>query len=697
MSERGPSFARATRTVARNEIRRLARDRRALFSAVLLPALIYPLVFHGQAWLQSFSKESMSAQTVRVALDLGSAPEPIALGLERLLGQEVPIEIVYPGQLGLGEVGDALRELQPALYEGQPEALVAERALVGRLFEQDIDLLVLGAPHAVLPARLLLRVHHDGSDETSNEALARTRRALDALERERRTELIHLALGVDDPARGLDLTAIDVASAEDAGGAALGRLLPLLAVLVLVSGGAFAALGTFAGEREAGTLETLLVQPVSSAVVAWGKFQAVLLVGLAALVCNVGSMLVSLSFGLGALPGLDPVHGGALLSAGGERLLLGALVFLPAGVMICALLALVSARARSFREGQHMLLPLSILVAVPAGVAGWTDLTLDPLLAVTPLFGPCLALRDALRGSLQAGPAWIAMAAGAGWAWLAIRALARTLDAERVLQQVDVERESGQRRMQSRGALRWGVASVLLVYGIGGWLQSRWPLGGLLGTLWILLPLLAFLAVRGTARRAKESLARALGLRRAALGHALGALLLAPALMQMNLGLAEFQERFMPLPAYALEAARQLTFLDDLSPLTIFFVLAVSPAVCEELLFRGAILSGLRRDLSPARAALLQALLFAAAHMSIHRMAPTALIGFVLGALTLRSRSLYPAMLLHVGYNGMIALSDGAPWLADPRFAWLALPGVLLLRRSREEPAPAATSALPAA
>jgi sodium transport system permease protein len=691
MAERRAGFARAMQQIARTEIRRLARDRRALFSAVLLPALIYPVIFHGQSWLQSFSKASLGAQTVRIALDLEGAPPQVAAGLERLLNQEVPVVLLAPDELGLGDVTDALRDLQPALYEGRPEAVESERALVGRLFEQDIDLLILSAPHAVLPARLLLRVHHDGSDETSNEALARARRALDALEDQRRAELIRLALGADDPARGLDLTAVDVATPEDTGGAALGRLLPLLAVLVLISGGAYAALGTFAGEREAGTLETLLVQPVSASAVAWGKFQAVLLVGLAALVCNVGSMLVSLSFGLGALPGLDPVQGGAVLSAGGERLLLGAAVFLPSGVTICALLALVSARARSFREGQHLLLPLSIVAAVPAGVAGWTDLTLDPLLALTPLFGPCLALRDALRGTLSAGPVWIAVAASIGWAWLAIRALAHTLEAERVLQVADHEREAGGRHLQSRAALRWGLASVLLIYGLGGWAQSRWPLGGLMMTLWLLLPLLALKSVHGTARRAGESVVRALGLRRPALGHALGAALLAPALAQLTRGIASFQERFMPLPAHALEAAQQLDFLGDLSPLAVFFVVALSPGICEELLFRGALLSGLRRDLPPVRAALWQALLFAGAHMSIHRILPTALVGFGLGLIALRSRSLFPAILLHVAYNGSIALSETYPWLADPRLAWLALPGLVLLRRER-----AATDALPA-
>ena len=82
-----------------------------------------------------------------------------------------------------------------------------------------------------------------------------------------------------DPARGLDLEAVDLARPGDTSGATLGRWLPLLAVMVLLSGGSYAALAVFAGEREAGTLETLLVQPVPAEQIALGKFLAVLSAG----------------------------------------------------------------------------------------------------------------------------------------------------------------------------------------------------------------------------------------------------------------------------------------------------------------------------------------------------------------------------------------------------------------------------------
>jgi sodium transport system permease protein len=204
----------------------------------------------------------------------------------------------------------------------------------------------------------------------------------------------------------------------------------------------------------------------------------------------------------------------------------------------------------------------------------------------------------------------------------------------------------------------------------------------------VLLPALAFLSVRVTARRAGESIPKALGLALPSRGHALGALLVAPALALFAHGVISLQNELLPLPSRLIEAGEELLSLEDLSPLALVFVMAISPGVCEDLLFRGAILSGLRRDLPPVRAVLLQAMLFGWAHSSVHRFLPTFLVGVALGFVALRTRSLWPAVLLHVSYNALLVLSGAHPWLGDPRLALLALPGVLLLARGHQEEVP---------
>jgi membrane protease YdiL (CAAX protease family) len=127
------------------------------------------------------------------------------------------------------------------------------------------------------------------------------------------------------------------------------------------------------------------------------------------------------------------------------------------------------------------------------------------------------------------------------------------------------------------------------------------------------------------------------------------------------------------------------------------FLIAASPAVCEELLFRGAILSGLRRGLRPGGAALACGVLFGLFHLQLVRMVPTALLGVLLSWIAIGSRSIIPAMLFHFLNNGaaVVVTRRGLDWILDPRTragaSALAIAGGLfglglwLLRRESRE------------
>jgi sodium transport system permease protein len=222
--------------------------------------------------------------------------------------------------------------------------------------------------------------------------------------------------------------------------------------------------------------------------------------------------------------------------------------------------------------------------------------------------------------------------------------------------------------------MRWAVVAVFAVYLIGATLQ-KWSIAwGLFATLWLLLLPLAILSARGTARRAKESLANALWLAPPRTAHALGALCLAPALALAAQQLFEWQQRVLPMPSTQFDV--QL-FQGDPGDHTwaMLALLALSPAICEELFFRGALLSGLRRDLPAWRVIAIEAFFFGAVHMSIYRFLPTAILGGVLAALTLRARSIWPAVILHASYNGLLVLEAQGVLANRPAFAFAAIAG----------------------
>ena len=271
------------------------------------------------------------------------------------------------------------------------------------------------------------------------------------------------------------------------------------------------------------------------------------------------------------------------------------------------------------------------------------------------------------------------------WAHLFLRRLARILDAERILRSADNSREKEARSMQSRAALRWAFATILVVYVLGGTLQSKNLLVGLMITLWVLLPVMTWFSARANAREVgwKDALA----LRLPTWQHALGALFVAPGIGWLASIAIQWQTKVLPFPRSAAESASGLLeVVDELHPALLIFFFAISPGICEELFFRGAILSSLRRDLPPLKVVLWQALLFGLVHLSIYRFLPTAILGGLLAMLTLRSRSLIPAILMHAAYNST-ALFD--PWTCEYATlmkigsAVLAILGVALLSRKR--------------
>jgi sodium transport system permease protein len=90
-------------------------------------------------------------------------------------------------------------------------------------------------------------------------------------------------------------------------------------------------------------------------------------------------------------------------------------------------------------------------------------------------------------------------------------------------------------------------------------------------------------------------------------------------------------------------------------------VYVLLPAISEELTFRGFILSGLRRRFPVWTAILISSFLFALYHMNVFQALPAFILGMVLGILAVRSGSIFPAMLFHLLYNGMLI---GVPLLA---------------------------------
>ncbi|HAE43743.1 MAG TPA: hypothetical protein DCG34_12630 [Clostridiales bacterium] len=96
--------------------------------------------------------------------------------------------------------------------------------------------------------------------------------------------------------------------------------------------------------------------------------------------------------------------------------------------------------------------------------------------------------------------------------------------------------------------------------------------------------------------------------------------------------------------------------MKELSPLHLFLLLALTPGVCEELLFRGFALRPLENKLGPKWAILITSLAFAMVHLDFIRLIPTFILGLAFGFVSVKTRSIFPSIILHTVNNSVAIL-----------------------------------------
>jgi sodium transport system permease protein len=593
------------------ELRDVVRDRRAAFFAFVFPIIIYPFLFLLLAKLRGL--DTADGHVVRVGVR-GEYADFL-----RRYGNSKDLEIALNVPL------------DPALLE-----------------REDFDVLIdFQAPAAGVPAAA--RILYDGALPLSREG---RRHMVDLLERYRdrliaaRFESRGAELGergtivweaediTPEKARALDL---------------LARCLPAILVLLFFTGGAFAALDLVAGEKERGTLETLFVHPVPPAWITAAKFVVVLACALAAVLLNLLGMMVARW--TCPLPGVLS----QLEMPGLATLAVVFAALVPLGVLISGVLLGISCMARSFREAQTLLVPVLLLGLAPAFLAALPNVNLNLLTAWIPVGSVSLAVRDAVRGELDWLGFSFAVVSTGVYAGAVLRWSTGLLGREDVLWGAAVAPAplSGP-RMRARRATVFAAAMLLVVYIGGSALQSpHGPVGataGLALTLWglVLAPAAAY------ASFFRISLPEAWALKWPGWRPTAGALVCAPAMALLILGYMTIQDQAMPLPEGFERHFSALADLHALHPFVAFVLFAISPAVCEELLWRGTVQGELERDGRPLRTIVVIAVFFGLFHFSVHRLVPTGLLGAFLAYLRWRTGSIVPSMAFHAAYNALL-------------------------------------------
>lgn len=626
--------------MARKELREILRDRRTIITLVLMPVLLYPLL--SVAFRQYFMAIEKPATTV--IFRVGVVNEAEALLFYELLNAGRPE----------ADAADPMKQFPMFPSQNLEADVRAENVELGvRLRSQSRqgtswDLIVradspLGKKaFAQVETRLLLANVRALQQRLGNAG--------------QRTSLPVSAEVHELPAPEARKTS------------ALSSLVPLILVLMTITGAVYPSIDLTAGERERGTLEILMAAPVPRINLLLAKYIAVLTVALLTAMVNLTMMTTTvLASGLGAL-----VFGDGGLSLATLIAVIGLLMLFAA--FFSAVLLAVTSFARSFKEAQAYLIPLMLLSLSPGIMTLLPGIRLGGLLNIVPLLNVVLLAREILEGPVRVGDAAIVVASTIVYAAAAISVAARLFGAEAVLYSEQGQWSETFRRPRHhsdaapRSAALLCLAVLFPAYFLatGGlsWLGRtlelpipyRLAMSGVTAVVLFLGVPLAF-ALYGRVR-----LATGFGLAGFSPWAVLGAMLIGASAWPWISEIVVLLERneWTTIPGSVRDAVRNAVVEWRRYPAVVLLVSAVIPAVVEELFFRGYLFAMLERSHSRRVAVAGSAAVFAVFHvlvgeaLGVERVIPSLLMGLVLGWVRLKAGSVIPGMALHLLHNGLL-------------------------------------------
>jgi sodium transport system permease protein len=196
------------------------------------------------------------------------------------------------------------------------------------------------------------------------------------------------------------VTSVNVASDEKLGGMVVGLFLPYLVIILSLSGAMYPAIDMTAGEKERGTLETLLVCSASRYEMVIGKFVTVftasIITALLSLLSLFGTFTVGANVAANLLEGFP-------FSIQPLGIITVFLMILPLSALFSSILMMISIFAKTSKEANSYIHPLMFLVILPAIVSILPGIELSPRLALIPIVNTSLLLKEVLMGTYHWG------------------------------------------------------------------------------------------------------------------------------------------------------------------------------------------------------------------------------------------------------------------------------------------------------
>jgi len=361
----------AVGVVYRKEFTEWVRDRRTLISTVLVPLFFFPIIMVGFTALAVVLVGKAKEETPKIMILGGKDSPHVVEGLQKVKSLEIaPYRVNWKEQISDKEIRAAV-EIPP----GFQAALEKGEAKTVQIYYYE------GEMKSSFGADRIEKFLKDYRDQVVRDRLAAK----------------NVPTSVLTP---FEIHQENVAPPEKVSGATVGGFIGYMVVLLCMTGAMYPAIELTAGEKERGTMETILSSPISRMNLVLGKFLLVLSAALATAALSVMSMGISFS----ALRRFNVSSGrgdaaALLLQLGPKAVASIFMMALPMAVLFSAVLMTIALFAKSHKEAQSYLTPMTFLVVIPAVASLLPGVELTPKLALIPILNTSLVCKEIMTGT----------------------------------------------------------------------------------------------------------------------------------------------------------------------------------------------------------------------------------------------------------------------------------------------------------
>lgn len=609
------------KSLFKRELTDIFRDKKTLVMMVLVPLLLYPLLIVVMTLITSAVMTDQEEKIYKVAFFEVQEEEKI-----QDVFQEYEEELSYQLEI---------------LEAENPEKSLMDKELNAYVTAEEKE------------GRICYSIHYLSAETDSVTAADVLYDGLELFREELRKEAVD-DLGLDENVvlYPISYEKADMSSKEESMGSMLGSIIPFLMITSICLGAMYPAIDVTAGERERGTLETLLTLPVTNFELIMSKFLAVSVIACTSAFLNILSMMAAFGFMF------------SFFAEGVQNLSFDFATFVPAilfsviimlvfALLVTAVCMCVCIFAKSFKEANNYITPV-LLVFMFSSYAGMLpDFKLTAATAAVPIVNVTLLIKDLFSFQYNYGLFAVVLFCNVAYSLLTVMVLGRIYNSESVLfAEGFTSLKIFQKRSEMKQGQLPGYGDLLLllcililgIFYIGSFATIKL---GFLGVLVQQLLILLLPVCYGW--YVKTDFKKLFSLKAPGLKGVFASLCFLAGGFCLNLVLSSVLSMFLKDSSESLQA--QFDFLLQAPFWAIVVVMAVLPAIGEELMFRGFVFGTMKEKTRPFLAVFLTGFIFGCYHFSLVKLIPTAFLGCLLAILVYRTGSIFPAMLMHFANN----------------------------------------------